>query len=185
MTSNLEKYLAGEPFNFLDPEVAVYKERSARLCAQLNDIDPADLTGRQAIITELFGSHGTNVYMQSPFRCDNGKNITVGEEFLTNYNVSILDVATVTIGDNCLIGPNTVISTVNHPLDIEGRRNKIAIPSPVTIGDDVWIGANCTVLPGVTIGSNVVVAAGAVVTKDVPDDCIVAGVPAKLVRHLT
>ncbi|MFF1530277.1 sugar O-acetyltransferase [Cellulomonas sp. NPDC058312] len=115
--------------------------------------------------------------LQSPFRCDDGKNIRVGADFLCNYNVTTLDVAPVTIGDHCMIGPNTVISTVGHPLTPQGRRDKLAVATPVTIGDDVWIGANCTILPGVTIGDRVIVAAGAVVSRKIPNDTTVAGVP--------
>lgn len=122
--------------------------------------------------------------MQPPFNCDVGKNIHVGEDFLTNYNVTILDVDTVTIGDYCMIGPNTTISPVNHPMTAKGRREKLSITKPVTIGDDVWIGANCVILPGVTIGNNVIVTAGAVVSKDVPDHCVVGGVPAKVIKEL-
>ena len=108
----------------------------------------------------------------------------MGEDFLTNYNVTILDIAPVHIGDYCMIGPNTLITTVGHPLNPEGRREKKAYGRPVTIGNDVWIGGNCTILPGVTIGNNVVVAAGAVVTKDVPDNCVVAGVPARIIKRI-
>ncbi len=122
--------------------------------------------------------------MQPPFNCDVGKNIHVGEDFLTNYNVTILDVDKVTIGDYCMIGPNSIISTVNHPLSAKGRREKLSITKPVIIGNDVWIGANCVILPGVTIGNNVIVGAGAVVSKDVPDNCVVGGVPAKVIRKL-
>lgn len=124
------------------------------------------------------------MYIQPNFNCDYGKNIHVGEDFLTNYNVTILDIAPVHIGDYVMIGPNTLISTVGHPLSPKGRREKKANSLPVTIGNDVWIGGNCTILPGVTIGNNVVIAAGAVVTKDAPDNCVVAGVPAKVVKDL-
>lgn len=122
--------------------------------------------------------------MQPPFNCDVGKNIHVGRDFLTNYNVKILDVDIVKIGDYYMIGPNTVISTVNHPLNPVGRRAHLSIIKPVTIGNDVWIGANCVILPGVTIGNNVIIAAGAVVTKDILDNVIVGGVPAKIIKEL-
>ena len=184
MKTEMEKYLAGEPFCFLDPEIAAMKETATRLCKEFNEIDTADLAAQKRVIKKLFGSCGQNVYMQPPFNCDVGKNIHVGEDFLSNYNVKILDVTTVTIGDYCLIGPNTVISTVNHPMTAEGRRKKLSITSPVTIGNDVWIGANCTILPGVTIGNNVVIAAGAVVSKDIGDNCVVGGVPAKVIKYL-
>lgn len=185
MKSELEKYLAGEEFCFLDPEIAAMKENATRLCKKFNEIDTADIEKQKEVIVELFGSCDENVYMQPPFNCDVGKNIHVGKDFLTNYNVKILDVDTVTIGDYCMIGPNTVISSVNHPMSAEGRRKKLSIAKPVVIGDNVWIGANCTILPGVTIGNNVVVAAGAVVVKDVADNSLVGGVPAKLIKTLS
>lgn len=103
---------------------------------------------------------------------------------MTNYNLTILDIAKVTIGDHVMIGPNVDIYTVNHPLDKEGRRRYHATALPVTIGNDVWIGGKATILPGMTIGDNVVVAAGAVVTKDVPANTIVAGVPARVIKEL-
>ena len=108
--------------------------------------------------------------------CDNGKNIRVGKNFLANYNV--------TIGDYVMIGPNTLISTVNHPITPLGRRKHLGIGKSVTIGDDVWVGGNVTILPRVNIGNNVVVAAGAVVTKDIPDNSLVSGVPAKVIREI-
>ena len=113
-----------------------------------------------------------------------GKNIYVGNQFLANYNVTILDIMPVHIGDYVMIGPNTLITTVNHTLTPKGRREHLGIGEPVSIGNDVWIGGSCTILPGVTIGNNVVIAAGAVVTKDVPDNCVVGGVPAKKIREI-
>lgn len=184
MVSELEKMQAGEPFNFLDPEISQFKEQATRMCKQFNQLDPEKLTEQKAVLAELFGSIGENIHVQAPFNCDVGKNIRVGDDFLTNYNVKILDVAPVTIGDYCMIGPNTVISSVGHPLDAKGRREHLSLTAPIVIGDDVWIGANCVILPGVTIGNNVVVAAGAVVTKDVPDNCLVAGVPAQVKKTL-
>ena len=118
------------------------------------------------------------------FNCDNGKNIHVGDNFFANYNVTILDTREVRIGNNVMIAPNSLITTVEHPLSPAKRRKNIGIASPVSIGDDVWIGANVTILSGVKIGNNVVIAAGAVVTKDVPDNSLVGGVPAKLIKTL-
>lgn len=184
MKTEMDKYLAGEAFCFLDPEIASLKENATRLCREFNEIDTVNIQEQLEVIRRLFGSCGTKVYIQPPFNCDVGKNIHVGEDFLTNYNVTILDVDTVTIGDYCMIGPNTTISTVNHPMTAKGRREKLSITKPVTIGNDVWIGANCVILPGVTIGNNVIVAAGAVVSKDVPDHRVVGGVPAKVIKEL-
>ena len=115
----------------------------------------------------------------------NDKNIYVGDNFLANYNLTVLDVGEVHISNNVWIGPNTDIYTVNHPLTAVGRRKRLAKVESVTIGNDVWIGGKVTITPGVTIGDNVVVAAVAVVTKDIPDNSLVAGVPAKVIRTLT
>ncbi len=183
--TELEKLDAGLEFCVLDSEVDARKKRAAAQCARLRTLDPNDYEGHYAIVKELFGSVGEVANVLPGFNCDNGKNIHVGEDFLANYNVTILDIAPVRIGDFCMIGPNTLITSVGHPLSPAGRRQKLGKGEPVTIGDDVWIGGNCTILPGVTIGSNVVVAAGAVVTKDVPDNCVVAGVPTRVVKALT
>lgn len=182
--TELEKLDAGLEYCFFDESVVARKENALKGCAKFNAIDPSDYKAQLAAIRELFGSTGENVYLQPDFNCDNGKNIHVGEDFLTNYNVTILDIAPVHIGDYCMIGPNTLITTVGHPFSPKDRREKKAYSKPVAIGDDVWIGGNCTILPGVTIGNNVVVAAGAVVTKDVPDNCVVAGVPARIIKRL-
>lgn len=182
--TELEKLDAGLEYCFLDAEVVARKENALEICCEFNNILPAHYKEQVKVIKKLFGSTGKNVYVQPNFNCDYGKNIHVGEEFLTNYNVTILDIAPVRIGDYCMIGPNTLITTVNHPLTPKGRRERLAQGKPVTIGNDVWIGGNCTILPGVTIGNNVIVAAGAVVTKDVPDNCVVAGVPARKIKEL-
>lgn len=182
--TELEKMEAGLEFCVLEKEVDARKKRAVALCAKLNVVEANDYEGQLAVIREMLGSMGEVVNILPGFQCDNGKNIHVGEDFLANYHVTILDVAPVRIGKACMIGPNTLITTVNHPLSPKGRRAKLAQCKPVTIGDDVWIGGNCTILPGVTIGNNVVVAAGAVVTKNVPDNCVVAGVPARVIKEL-
>lgn len=183
--SEIEKLDASLEYCFFDKEVVARKERALRLCREFNSIDPNNFAEQEKAIKRLFGSTKEHVYVQPNFNCDYGRNIHVGKDFLTNYNVTILDIAPVTIGDYCMIGPNTLIATVGHPLTPEGRRAKMAYSKPVVIGDDVWIGGNCTILPGVTIGNNVVIAAGAVVTTDAPDNCIVGGVPAKKIKDIT
>lgn len=182
--TELEKMEAGLEFCVLDPEVDARKKNAVYGCAKLEAAAPDDYRAQFEVIKELFGSTGEVVNVLPGFHCDNGKNIHVGEDFLANYNVTILDIAPVRIGGFCMIGPNTLITTVGHPMSPKGRRTKLAQGTPVTIGDDVWIGGNCTILPGVTIGNNVVVAAGAVVTKDVPDNCVVGGVPARIIKKL-
>ncbi|MCH3987254.1 MAG: sugar O-acetyltransferase [Lachnospiraceae bacterium] len=179
-----EKLDAGEFYDFWDPQVNARKLNAINGCKRLNACDPADEAAVFQILKSFFGSVGEHSNVLSGFTCDNGKNIHVGRNFLANYHVTILDCGPVTIGDYVMIGPNTMISTVNHPMTPMGRRKHLAIAKPVKIGNDVWIGGNVTILPGVTIGNNVVVAAGAVVTKDVPDNTLVGGVPAKVIKPL-
>lgn len=179
-----EKLDAGEFYDFWDPQVNARKLNAINGCKRLNACDPADEAAVFQILKSFFGSVGEHSNVLSGFTCDNGKNIHVGRNFLANYHVTILDCGPVTIGDYVMIGPNTMISTVNHPMTPMGRRKHLAIVKPVKIGNDVWIGGNVTILPGVTIGNNVVVAAGAVVTKDVPDNTLVGGVPAKVIKPL-
>lgn len=132
----------------------------------------------------MLGGVGERVWIAKTFNCDCGKNIFIGNDFTGNFNLTILDIREVYIGNHVMIGPNTLITTVGHPLSPKSRRNYGAFAKPVRIGNDVWIGGNVTILPGITIGNNVVIAAGAVVTKDVPDNSLIGGVPAKLIRKL-
>ncbi len=182
--TELEKLRAGLDYDMWDEEVTAMKTHALLGLEKLNSVAVLDTEGRIEAIRELFGSVGEHPTVHPGFHCDCGKNISVGDNFLVNYNVVILDRGPVTIGNNVLIGPGVVISSVGHPISTKGRRAHLARTNPVVIGDDVWIGANAVILPGVKIGNNVVVAAGAVVTKDVEDDSIVAGVPAVKIRDL-
>lgn len=182
--TELEKLDNGLPFDVNDKEVNQRKLHAVKGCEALEKIDVFDQEAKEQAIRALFGKVGKNPNILPGFHCDNGLNISVGNEFLANYNVTILDIAKVTIGDNVWIGPGTLIATINHPLNPAGRRKHLGIAKPITIGNDVWIGGNATILPGVHIGNNVVVAAGAVVTKDVPDNTLVGGVPAKKIKDL-
>ena len=165
-----------------DPVKAKEKQRALTLCEKLNALSITQNEERLSVIRELFDQIGANPVIYPGFHCDNGKNIRIGHNVFINYNVSIMDRGRVTIGDYVLLAPNVVITTSNH--DLKMRREWLGYAAPVTIGDDVWIGANAVILPGVTIGNNVVVAAGAVVTKDVPSNTMVAGVPAKRIRDI-
>lgn len=182
--TELEKLKAGEEYDFWDDEVENLKLHAIEGCQKLNAIAITETEKRERILHELLGEIKENATILPVFQCDNGKNISVGKNFLANYNVTILDIATVTIGDYVMIGPNTLITTVNHPISTVGRRKHLGIARPVKIGNDVWIGGNAIILPGVTIGNNVIVAAGAVVTRSIPDNCIVGGVPAKILKKI-
>ena len=115
---------------------------------------------------------------------DNGKNIFIGDNFLANYQVTILDVNEVYIGNDVMIGPKTTITTVGHPINPNKRRQRLGQASEVRIGNDVWIGANVCILPGVTIGNNVIIGAGAVVNRDIPDNSMAVGVPARVIKEI-
>lgn len=182
--TEVEKLDAGLPYDITDPEVDGRKLHAVKMADALEAVPVTDREARIEAVRNLFGSVGKNPVVLPGFRCDNGRNIHAGDDFLANYNVTILDIAPVEIGDHVLIGPNTLISTVNHPMTPAGRRKHLGIAKPVRIGDDVWIAGNVTIVPGVTIGNNVVVAAGAVVTKDVPDNVLVGGVPARILKIL-
>ena len=182
--SEIEKLDAGLEYDFWDKQVNERKLHALTISQKLNTIPMEKEIQRLETIKELFGSVGEDPTVLPIFNCDNGKNIHVGKNFLANYNVTILDIAPVHIGDYVMIGPNVLITTVNHPLSPMGRRKHLGIAKPVIIGNDVWIGGNVTILPDVTIGNNVVIGAGAVITKDIPDNCVVGGVPAKFIREL-
>ncbi len=182
--TEVEKLDAGLPYDITDPEVDGRKLHAVKMADALEAVPVTDREGRIEAVRNLFGSVGKNPVVLPGFRCDNGRNIHAGDDFFANYNVTILDIAPVEIGNHVLIGPNTLISTVNHPMTPAGRRKHLGIAKPVRIGDDVWLAGNVTIVPGVTIGNNVVVAAGAVVTKDVPDNVLVGGVPARILKLL-
>lgn len=136
------------------------------------------------MINQFFCKTGEEFSIQSPFYCDFGFNISIGENFFSNYNLVILDVAPVTIGDNVLFGPNVSLYTAGHPIHPISRNSGYEYGIPITIGDNVWLGGNVVVTPGVTIGENSVVAAGSVVVKDIPANVVVAGNPCKVIREI-
>lgn len=151
---------------------------------RFNALSPDNKAEILAILHSLLGAHGNRLQINQPFRCDYGSNIFVGENFFANFNLTILDEAEVRIGDNAFIGPNVSIYTACHPLDPETRNKLVEWAEPVTIGDNVWIGGSTTILPGVRIGNNVVIGAGSVVTRSVPDNVVVAGNPARILKSL-
>ena len=182
--TELEKLNAGLPYCYADAEMIARKSRAIKWCEEYNAIDGTDYEAQYKCLQKMLGAVGQRVWISKTFGCDCGKNIFIGDDFTGNFNLTILDIREVYIGNHVMIGPNTLITTVGHPLSPQGRRDYIAEAKPVRIGTDVWIGGNVTILPGVTIGNNVVIAAGAVVHEDVPDNCLVGGVPASKIKDL-
>ena len=177
-----KKFLGG-----YTPEWYAAIEKPRDLIYQYNNLHPSELERRYEILKELLGECHEETLIEPPFRCDNGKNVFIGRYFYANYNLVLLDHMPITIGNNVLIGPNVVISSATHNIDyrIRNKDNHMDIGgAPVVIEDNVWIGANVTVMPGVTIGKHSVIAAGSVVTTDIPPDTMAAGVPAKIIKKL-
>lgn len=167
-----------------DPELQQEMTESADRCFRYNNIPPSDTESRAAMLRTILGGMGQNCCIRSPFQCDYGYNITVGDNFFANYNFTVLDGGKVTIGNNVFIAPNVGLHTAGHPLDSHRRNEGLEYAGPITIEDDVWIGAGVQVCPGVTIGRGAVIAAGAIVTKDVEPDTLVGGVPAVPIRKI-
>ncbi len=178
-----EKMLAGLVFKPFEPELVAERQRAKRLCFQLNQTCPTEKRKRRAIVKQLIDGQGS-AWVESPFNCDYGYNIKAGKGFYANHGCTILDCAPVVFGDNCLLAPGVVISTAGHPLDPVDRASGDEFAKAITIGHDVWLGANVTVCPGVTIGNNVVVGAGSVVVKDLPANSVCVGSPAKVIRFI-
>ena len=158
--------------------------RARRITGEMNRHDPTDIKGLMDLAQELLQTDEQPI-INPPFFCDYGNHIHVGKNFFANYNCTILDVGTVTIGDNCQMAPNVAIYTAGHPLHPDTRRTAWEYGIPVTIGHDVWLGGSVVVCPGVTIGDNVVIGAGSVVTKDIPSNCVAAGNPCRVIREIT
>lgn len=185
MKSEKEKMLSQEYYIPWDKELTEEREKAKDLLFKLNQLQPSKREDRNQIFHELFHSVGDNVWIESPFNCDYGYNITVGDYFYANTNCTILDCAKVTIGDNVLVGPNVSFYTPNHAIDADERKIGYEQSLPITIGDNVWIGGSVTIIPGVTIGNNTIIGAGSVVTKDIPDNVVAAGVPCNVIRTIT
>jgi maltose O-acetyltransferase len=168
-----------------DDAVFEQQKRARKLTQELNMVvDRSDFQTIARIVKELFGK-SEGAFLNPPFYCDYGFNIEVGKNFFANYNCTILDVAKVVIGDNCQMAPNVAIYTAGHPVHPDTRNTAYEYGIGVTIGDNVWIGGNTVICPGVHIGSNTVIGAGSVVTKDIPDWVIAAGNPCRVIRSIT
>lgn len=177
------KMLAGELYDPLDPQLSRERRRCRDLCKQLNDSREDQHVERRRIIDELFGTQ-TDVWIQPPFFCDYGSNISIGSKVFFNFNCVVLDVMEVTIGDGVLFGPAVQIYAATHPIDASERRSGLELARPVAIGSDVWVGGGAIICPGVTVGDRTVIGAGSVVTRDIPPDVFAAGNPCRVIRPI-
>lgn len=179
-----QQMMSGEPYNAAHPRLIEELNRNKKRLADYNATSATDLNALSFKIKKILGHTGSQVKVLQPFYCDYGRNIHVGENFFANFCFTVLDEARVSIGDNAFIGPNVGIYTACHPTDPKSRNRQVEWALPVTIGDNVWIGGHVTILPGVTIGSGTTIGAGSVVTRDIPDNVVAVGNPARVVKHL-
>ena len=188
-----EKMLRGEYYHSRDEELLETYHRARVLLSRYNQISSRDTESRTALLQDLLGGVGVHLWIEAPFFCDYGENIYLGDNTFLNMNCVLLDSNRISIGKNALLGPHVQIYTVSHPLKAteriipsqeDGQTTYLSSSQPVNIGDQVWIGGNTIILPGVTIGNNVTIGAGSVVTKDLPDNVLALGNPCRVIRSL-
>ncbi|MGW0082866.1 sugar O-acetyltransferase [Streptomyces sp. NPDC003393] len=182
--TNLERMLAGDLYIADGPEIIRRQQRAVRLATRYQAAYAEDVDAARPLLAELLGALGDEAHVRPPLYVDYGSNITIGARTFVNYHLTALDVAAITVGEDCQIGPHVQLLTPTHPLEPSPRRDKLEAARPITVGDNVWIGGGAIVLPGVTIGDNSVIGAGAVVTKDVAANVVAVGNPARPVRSL-
>lgn len=185
MQTEKEKSLDGKLYKASDYELYTERQNTKELIFRFNSLPPSDVAGRNDIIRKLFCKTGENFIIEPPFHCDYGSNISIGNNFYSNFNLIILDCAKTEIGDNVLIGPNVGIYPAGHPVHHELRTPEYEFAFPVHIGNNVWIGGSVVINPGITIGDNTVIGSGSVVTKDIPANVVAAGNPCKVIREIT
>ena len=184
MKSEKEKMLGGELYNPLDPQLAADRRRARLLLKQLNDTSDDQQDERARLIKELIPTIGSEIWIEPPFYCDYGSNITLGDKVFFNFDCVILDVAPVRIGSGVLFGPAVQIYAATHPLSAAERRLGLEFGTSITIGDHVWVGGGAILCPGVEIGAGTVIGAGSVVTKPIPAGVLALGNPCRVIREL-
>ena len=184
MQTEKQKMLAGEMYDAADPQLSAERRRARDLCKSLNASHGNEQEVRQRIIRELFASAGDAIWIEPPFYCDYGSNITLGRNVFFNFNCVILDPAPVIIGSNVLFGPAAQLCTATHPMSASERRTWREFARSIEIGSDVWVGAGAIICPGVRIGSRTVIGAGSVVTRDIAEDVFASGNPCRVIRQL-
>lgn len=178
-----EKMARGEQYNPADPFLVMDRSKANRICTKYNRKAFHEINMRSRLLRKILHTKG-NFWIKPPFYCDYGYHIYIGENVMLNYGCVILDVCRVDIGDHTLIGPNTHIYTACHSLDAQERRDDVEFGKAVKIGENVWIGGNCTILPGVSIGDNAIIGAGSVVTHDIPANVRAAGNPCRIIKDV-
>ena len=182
--TNRERMLAGDLYIADDPDSGRIARQAVALADAYHRAEVAGDPQARDLLSQLVGHLGEKAYVKPPLFVDYGENISIGDRVFVNYNLTALDVAKITIGDDCQIGPNVQLLTPTHPIDPTPRRDKLEAAQPITLGENVWLGGGVIVCPGVTIGDNSVIGAGSVVTKDVPANVVAVGNPARAIREI-
>ncbi|MBV7391403.1 chorismate mutase [Enterococcus alishanensis] len=182
MVTEKEKMIAGQLYFASDAELVADRAIAKKLAQAISQTE--DKRAREELVKEAFGKTGERVYIEPNINFDYGYNIFVGENFYTNYNSILLDICPITIGNNCMFGPNVQLYTASHPLKPGKRNSGLELGKPITIGDNAWLGGGVVIVPGVTLGDNVVVAAGSVVTKSFGDNVVLGGNPAGVIKTI-
>ncbi len=185
MKTEWEKLQDGEIYNDFDQDLFNRRVEAKKLFRAYNRLADEEVESRNDIMKQLFKSVGSNVWIEPDFRCEFGKNISIGNDVYINFGCVILDCGPVTIGNQVLIGPNVGIYDANHALDAQERMDGALIPGKIRIGNRVWIGGGTIILPGVTIGDDTVIGAGSIVTHDIPSGVVAVGNPCRVLRKLT
>lgn len=183
--SEKEKMRSQQYYNSWDTELVKEREEAKAKLFRFNALNPFEREKRSEILRDLIPNIGKKIWIESPFNCDYGTNITLGDNFYANTNLTILDCGQVNIGSEVLVGPNVSLYTVNHALDASERKYGLEQALPINIEDNVWLGGSVVILGGVTIGENSVIGAGSVVTHDIPAGVIAVGNPASVLRKIT
>ncbi|GAK88045.1 galactoside O-acetyltransferase [Vibrio ponticus] len=168
-----------------DSTLIAEQQACLEILYDFNHCRPSQFAERDILLRKLLGSAGKECYIEPPLRANWGKHTHIGDSFYANFNLTLVDDTTITIGNHVMFGPNVVLTTAGHPIDPARRRKVAQFNIPITIEDNVWIGANVVVLPGVTIGENSVVGAGSVVTKDIPPNAVAVGNPCRVLREIS
>lgn len=185
MMTEKQKMLSGELYDASDGQLVAERKHARIQLREFNSESEEEKEKRQQVLKELIPQAGNNLEIQPPFYCDYGYNISIGDDVYFNFNCTILDVVPVKIGSRTLLGPNVGIYTATHPMDFKLRATGLESGKPISIGDDVWIGGDVTICPGVEIGDRTIIGAGSVVIKDIPSGVLAAGNPCRVIKHLS